>query len=92
MAQSKFGKVNARDVLHGFILAFVSATLTGLYESLVTGSIPSLASIKLHVLAGVTAGIGYLLKQFFQNDAGVLLKKSNENPVKPPREGEPGNP
>lgn len=89
MAQSKFGKVNFRDILHGFLVAFLTASLTGVYESLTLGGIPSLASIKLHILAGITAGVGYLIKQFLQNDNGVLLKKSNsgENPVKPPKEG-----
>lgn len=78
MAQSKFGKLNLRDALHGFVIAFLTASLTGVMESLSNGHLPSLANAKVHLIAGLTAGLAYILKQLLQNDEGVLFKKSDE--------------
>lgn len=79
MAQSKFGKLNLRDALHGFVVAFLTASLTGLYQTLNIGHLPNWEAVKMHALMGLTAGIGYLIKQFLQNDEGKLLKKSNDD-------------
>lgn len=96
MAQSKFGKVNLRDALHGFVVAFLTASLTGVLESLQTGHLPSLASAKVHATMGLIAGLSYVIKQFLQNDAGVLLKKSDEGTEggvgNRPDDRKPGNP
>lgn len=95
MAQSKFGKVNWRDGLHGFVVAFLTAFLTGLLESLQTGHLPSVASAKVHLSMGLVAGLSYIIKQLLQNESGVLLKKTTEvgeNPQKPPKTDPPTEP
>ena len=75
MNSSNFGKINWRDVLHGFIVAFTTASLTGLVQSLEAGTLPNIQAVKTHVIIGLTAGISYLLKQILQNNNGQLLKK-----------------
>lgn len=95
MAQSKFGKINFRDAIHGFVVAFLTAALTGVLEALQTGHLPTLASLKVHITMGLVAGLSYVIKQFLQNESGVLLKKtseSGENPQKPPKTDPPTNP
>lgn len=78
MQQSKFGKINLRDAIHGFVVAFLTASLTGIMESLSTGHLPSLVNAKIHAISGLTAGLAYILKQFLQNDQGKLLVKSSD--------------
>lgn len=75
MAQSNFGKISWRDLLHGFIVSFLSASLTRIIELLDKGALPGTASIKTYAIIGFTAGLSYVLKNFLQNSNGELLKK-----------------
>ena len=97
MAQSKFGKINLRDAIHGFVVAFLSASLTGIIEALNTGHLPAWASVKVHLIVGLTSGLSYLLKQFLQNDKGQLMVKSSDEGTEGgvgnrPDDRKPGNP
>jgi hypothetical protein len=76
MSKSKLGQINLRDAFHGFVVAFLTASLTGIIESLDSGHLPSLASVKVHALGGLTAGLAYIIKQFLQNDNGQLIKSN----------------
>ena len=80
MAKSKFMRVNWRDLLHGFVTAFLAASLTGLIELLNTGHVPTVQSIKAHAVIGLTAGLGYVLKVVLENSKGQLLKKDTQQP------------
>ncbi len=91
MSKSKLGQINLRDAFHGFVVAFLTASLTGIIESLDSGHLPSLASIKIHAIGGLIAGISYLLKKIVENENGQLLKSSgvggrpdDRNPPPPP--------
>ena len=75
MAKSKFMRINWRDLLHGFVTAFLAASITGLLETLNTGHLPTVASLKAHAAIGLTAGLRYVLKVILENSKGQLLKK-----------------
>jgi hypothetical protein len=90
MKQSSYGKINVSDLLKGFLIAFLTASLTGLIETLELGSLPSLASMKVHAIAGLVAGLSYLIKNFLTNTNGDLLKK--ESTTEPEGDGVGGRP
>lgn len=73
--KSSFGKFNWRDLLHGFVVAFIAASCTGLLETINSGHLPTVESLIVHAKIGLTAGIGYILKVLLENSSGQLLKK-----------------
>ena len=75
MAKSKFGKFNWRDMLHAFIVTFVTSSLTGIIDLLNSNQLPNLAMIETHAVIGLTAGLSYVLKIVLENSKGELLKK-----------------
>lgn len=78
MKQSIFGSLNLRDLVNGFVVAFLAAALTGLITSLDSGHLPTLNEIKAFGLVGLTAGLSYVLKNVLTNSNGQLLKKESE--------------
>jgi len=78
MAKSKLGKFNWRDLLHTFIITFLSSSLTGLTQLLDSGNLPTLSDMKMHGLIGLTAGISYMLKVLLENSKGELMKPENK--------------
>lgn len=84
MKQSKIGSLNWSDALKGFVVAFLMATLTGLIDTLESGSLPNLAAVKVHAVAGLVAGLSYILKQLITNEKGQLLKSDGPGDTPPP--------
>jgi VIT1/CCC1 family predicted Fe2+/Mn2+ transporter len=72
---SNFLNLNSQDLLKGFIVAFLSAALTGVVATLDSGVLPTLAELKSAAIVGLTAGLSYLLKNLLTNSQGVVLKK-----------------
>jgi len=70
MQRSKKFSISWRDALHGFITAFLSASLAGIIDILSAGVLPDLAHLKTHMFIGLSAGIAYLLKKFITNSEG----------------------
>ena len=75
MQLSKFGSINMRDAVNGFLITFLTASLNGIVQTLDAGQFPTLEQVKADALVGVTAGLSYLIKNFLQNQNGELLKK-----------------
>lgn len=75
MKQSKIGSLNWNDAFKGFLVAFLTASFTGLIETLELGTLPSLAAVKVHAIAGLIAGLSYIIKQIATNANGELMKK-----------------
>ena len=73
--KSAFGKINGRDLVHAFIMTFLASSLTGVIEMLDSGHLPTLASMKVHAIVGLTAGLSYVLKVLTENSKGQFLKK-----------------
>ncbi len=74
MNNSPFGKLNLRDLINGLVVAFLTASLTGLVQILDSGVLPSLAELKSAGLAGVVASLAYLLKNLVTNSQGEMAK------------------
>ena len=70
--KSIFGTINWSDVLKGFLLAILTVVITGIYTTLQLGQLPTLSQLGSLAIAGLSAGIAYLLKQVFTNSAGQL--------------------
>ena len=71
---SKFLQLNLKDAVNGFVVAFLTAALSGVIHSLDSGLLPTIEQLKSSGLLGLTAGISYLLKNVFTNSSGILLK------------------
>lgn len=70
MNRSKKYTLNIRDISHGFITAFISASFAGIITSLSAGNLPTLDEVKVHALIGLSAGLGYLFKKWISNSDG----------------------
>lgn len=73
--KSKFLNLDIKDAINGFVVAFLSAALTGLVATLDSGALPTVAELKSAGVIGLTAGLSYLLKNILTNSNGELLKK-----------------
>lgn len=78
MKQSMFGSLNLRDLVNGFVVAFLAAALTGVITSLDSGHLPTVSEIKAFGIVGLTAGLSYVLKNVLTNSSGELLKKESK--------------
>ena len=72
MNNSPFGKLNLRDLVNGLIVAFLTASLTGLITILDSGVLPTLEQLKAAGLAGLVASLAYLLKNLVTNSGGKV--------------------
>jgi hypothetical protein len=72
---SSFLNLNWLDILKGFIIAVLTVVIAGVYTSLQAGKLPTLPELGALAIAGLSAGAGYLLKNFFTNSTGVLASK-----------------
>jgi hypothetical protein len=73
--KSKFLTIDTRDILHGFIMAFLTALLTGMIDMLQKGVIFDWPSLKPVIIAGVSAALSYLLKCLLSNSHNQLLTR-----------------
>jgi hypothetical protein len=72
---SNFLNLDLQDLTKGFVVAFLSAALTGIVAILETSQLPQVSDIKAAAIVGLTAGLSYLLKNVLTNSQGELLKK-----------------
>lgn len=71
---SKFLSINEIDIIKGFVVAILSASLTSLYNLLVAGTTVEKAQLIACWVAGITAWLGYLIKNVFKNSEWDYLK------------------
>jgi hypothetical protein len=83
MKRSNFLKLNTNDFLKGLLMVFITALITGLYEKFQSGIFNfDWETFKPVVMASVSAGFAYLLKNLFTNSQGEPLKTENSQLVK----------
>jgi hypothetical protein len=70
---SSFLKLGIQDYVKGFVMAVVSALITGVYSALTT--VPMHIDFKQIGTVGLTAGLAYLIKNVFTNSDGQILTK-----------------
>ena len=72
---SDFGKLNWVDLGKGCLIAVLTVVVAGLTTSLNAGRFPTLSGLGGLGLAGLSAGLAYLLKNLFTNSDNELGKK-----------------
>jgi len=72
---SGLGNLNWLDLGKGFIVAVLTVVLAGVYTSLQQGKLPTAAEWGALAIAGISAGVGYIIKNLFSNNVGVPLTK-----------------
>ncbi len=73
--KSSFLNLNTQDLVKGFVVAFLSAALTGVITTLDSNTLPTLAELRQAGIVGLTAGLSYLLKNLLTNSQDELMKK-----------------
>ena len=73
--KSKFMTLNARDILHGLIMAFLTAFLTGIIDMLQRGAVFDWPAFKPVLIAGISAALSYLLKCLVTNSNNELFTR-----------------
>ena len=71
---TKFGNIDLNDFLHGLITAMIASLVTGVYQLLQTSAALDWTTLKPVVIAGVGAGLAYVLKNLFQNSNGQFAQ------------------
>jgi hypothetical protein len=73
--KSKLFTLDSRDILHGIIMAFLTALLTGIIDMLGKGVVFDWPSIKPVLIAGISAALSYLLKCLATNSRNQLFTR-----------------
>jgi len=71
---AKFMQLQGKDFIKGIVTAILTAFLNALMVVLGTGVVPTIQNIRTYALVGLSAGIGYLIKNLFTNSKDQLLK------------------
>ena len=71
---SKFLRLNARDLILGIFMALVTTLLAEIIKILESGIEINWVNIKPVLIAGVCAGLTYLLKNLVSNSKGELFR------------------
>lgn len=72
--KSKFLSLDLKDAVNGFVVAFLTASLTGIISILDSGVMPNGVELRKAAIIGLTAGLSYLLKNLVTNSQGELVK------------------
>jgi uncharacterized membrane protein len=80
MKSSAFLSLNISDLLKGFIVAFTSAIITGLYTyaSSVPPTVPSAEQLKTIAMVGFASALAYILKNLFTNSKDQFMTKEKK--------------
>lgn len=73
--KSKFLSIGFRDIIHGFIMAFATAFVTGIIATLESGLLPTIPELQKAGVYGLTVGLIYLSKKLVTNSNDEFLKK-----------------
>lgn len=72
--KSGFLRLAKNDIVKGFIMTAIGASLGGIYTAMQAGTIISMAVLKAAGMTGATAGVSYLLKNLFTNSQDQFAK------------------
>ncbi len=70
-------QLNYKDLVKGAFMAFLTAVCTALLSLMEADAqhLPTLSDVKSIVIASLSVGVIYLLKNFITNSDGKILKK-----------------
>ena len=72
-AKSMFMSLGKNDLVKGIVMAALGAFTGGIYTALQAGAI-TVAVVQASAVTGASAGLAYLMKNFFTNSNGEMLK------------------
>lgn len=72
MNTSTLFSLNWSDIAKGLVMAVLGAVLTALYQGLIAGT-P--LNVEQFLLVGATAGLSYVIKNFFSDSSGKVFGK-----------------
>ena len=75
--QSEFLKLKSKDFWKGLVMAILSAAFTALTTALGSATGFDTFNWQMVVLGGVSGFAAYMLKNFFTNSDGEILKTEN---------------
>lgn len=75
MKEKGYLSVGQKDLIKGFIVAILTVMLTGLITSLESGKLPDIATLKTLAITGLSAGLGYVIKNWLTNSQDQFLIK-----------------
>lgn len=78
MNNSKFLKINKKDLIRGIIIT-VTASLLGSLVTILESDEFNYNMLKVAGISAIVAGISYLSKNLLTNSNDEFLKKENEN-------------
>ena len=70
---SFFLKLTSNDYFKGFVMVLLTTALSPIQSLLESGTLPDLNTLGGYFVAGLTAGVAYLLKNFLTNSQGKIL-------------------
>ena len=73
--KSKLFTLDYRDILHGLLIAFLTALLTGIIDMLQKGAVFDWPALKPVLIAGICAALSYLLKCLATNSHNQLFTR-----------------
>ena len=73
--KSKLFTLDRRDIINGVFIAFLAALLTGIIDILEKGAVFDWPSLKIVLIAGISAALSYLLKSLATNSHNQLFRK-----------------
>ncbi len=76
--KSQFLTLDYRDLLHGLLLAFLTALITGIIDLLQKGAVFDWPAVRTILIAGVSAALSYLLKSMLSNSRNELFTREPE--------------
>lgn len=74
-------KLNWPDILKSVLMAFLGAFVAAIYGIIQSGRLPTLPELGTAALAGLTALVAYLIKNFFTNSQGQFANVKALGPV-----------
>ena len=77
---SNFLRLGTKDFIRGLVVAVIAVVLSGILPMLESGALPTIANLKAMGIAGLAAGVAYLLKNLFTNSQGQMAKTETASP------------
>lgn len=72
---SFFLRIGRSDLFKGVVVATLTAMFSIIIPVLEASAFPTSSQIKSAIVAGITAGLAYLLKNLLTNSRGEMMKK-----------------
>jgi hypothetical protein len=73
--KSRLFTIDTRDLLHGLLVAFLTSLITGTIDMLSKGTSFDWATMQPVLIAGISAGLSYILKNLATNSQNQLFRK-----------------